>query len=106
MRDRRLVNVMFLVALPLLLVLAGAATAQAPDVAEFRAIYQELVEINTTDSVGDTVKAAEAMAARLRAGGFPPADVQVLSSAPRKGNLVARYRGSGGGKPLLLLAHI
>jgi acetylornithine deacetylase/succinyl-diaminopimelate desuccinylase-like protein len=106
MRDRPVVNVMCLVAATVLLVVAGAATAQAPDVAEFRAIYQELVEINTTDSVGDTMKAAEAMGARLRAAGFPAGDVQVLSSAPRKGNLVARYRGSGGGKPLLLLAHI
>src|SRR5262245_40950821 len=97
----------FLIALASVLVLAvGPAAAQSPEVVAFRAIYQELVEINTTDSVGDTTKAAEAMAVRLKAAGFPAADVQVLSSAPRKGNLVARYRGNGGGKPLLLLAHI
>ncbi len=108
MHGRLVERVALLIALAFVLVVAGVATAQAPapELAEFRAIYQELVEINTTDSVGDTAKAAQAMAARLKAAGFSGADVQVLSSAPRKGNLVARLRGSGGGKPLLLLAHL
>src|ERR1700754_3944497 len=69
-------------------------------------VYKELVEIDTTTATGDTRQAAEAMAARLRAGGFAEADVQVLSPAPRKGNLVARLRGSGARKPILLLAHL
>jgi acetylornithine deacetylase/succinyl-diaminopimelate desuccinylase-like protein len=69
-------------------------------------IYKQLIEINTTDSVGNTTTAAEAMAARLRAAGFPPADVQVLGPDPRKGNLVARLRGSSNQKPVLLLAHL
>ena len=70
-----------------------------------RSVYQELVEINTVDSVGSTTKAAEAMAARFRAAGFPAADVQVLvpAEAPSKGNLLVRYRGRGQGKPILLL---
>ncbi len=85
---------------------AQAAETPAPDLALFRDIYQELVEINTTASVGDTVRAAEAMAARLRAGGIPAEDIRVLASAPRKGNLVARLRGTGARKPLLLLAHL
>src|SRR6516225_9913774 len=38
--------------------------------------------------------------------GFAGADVQVLSPAPRKGNLVARLRGAGTRKPILLLAHL
>ena len=69
-------------------------------------IYKELIEINTVTATGDTAQAAEAMAARLRAGGFPDADVHVFSPAPRKGNLVARLRGTGARKPILLLAHI
>jgi acetylornithine deacetylase/succinyl-diaminopimelate desuccinylase-like protein len=72
-------------------------------------VYRELVEINTVDSVGSTTRAAEAMAARFRAAGFPAADVQVLvpPAKPGKGNLVVRYRGAGGaGKPILLLAHL
>ena len=46
------------------------------------------------------------MAARLKAAGFPDADVQVLSAAPRKGNLVVRLRGTGARKPILMLAHL
>jgi acetylornithine deacetylase/succinyl-diaminopimelate desuccinylase-like protein len=71
-----------------------------------RDIFKELIEINTTESSGDVTMAAEAMAARLRAGGFPAADVQVLGPVPRKGNLVARLRGTGKGRPILLLAHL
>ena len=71
-----------------------------------RDIFQELVEINTVTATGDTAKAAEAMAARLKAAGFSDQDVQVFTPAPRKGNLVARLRGNGSRKPILLLAHI
>jgi len=80
--------------------------ALAPHQQLLREIYQELIEINTTNSVGDNTKAAEAMARRLLAAGFPAADVQVLSPAPRKGNIVARLRGTGARRPLLLLAHL
>jgi acetylornithine deacetylase/succinyl-diaminopimelate desuccinylase-like protein len=87
--------------------LARASAAElTPQQRAFREIYTELVEINTTDSVGDTVKSAEAMAARLRAGGIPPADIRVISSGPRKGNMVARLRGTGARKPILLIAHM
>ena len=72
-----------------------------------RELLRELVEINTTDSVGDNTAAAQAMADHLLAAGFPAEDVQVLGPVERKGNLVARYRGRDSGrKPLLLLAHI
>jgi len=71
-------------------------------------IYKQLVEINTTDSVGDTTAAAQAMAARLIEAGFPADDVRVLvhPGNARKGNLVARLRGDGTMKPILLLAHL
>jgi acetylornithine deacetylase/succinyl-diaminopimelate desuccinylase-like protein len=71
-------------------------------------IYKELVEINTTDSAGDNTQAARAMAARLLAAGFPQEDVRVLvpSGNAKKGNLVARLRGNGSQKPLLLVAHL
>jgi hypothetical protein len=71
-----------------------------------RDIFEELIEINTVTATGDTLRAAEAMAARLTSAGFADADVQVLSPAPRKGNLVARLRGTGARRPLLLLAHL
>jgi acetylornithine deacetylase/succinyl-diaminopimelate desuccinylase-like protein len=84
----------------------AAAEGQNPQRQLAYDIYKELVEINTVTATGDTAKAAEAMAARLRAAGFADADVQVFSPAPRKGNLVARLRGSGARKPILLLAHL
>jgi acetylornithine deacetylase/succinyl-diaminopimelate desuccinylase-like protein len=71
-----------------------------------RDILRELVDINTTDSSGDNTRAAEAMAARLRAGGFAADDVRVLTPAPHKGNVVIRYRGTGAQKPILFLAHL
>ncbi|WP_454617416.1 M20/M25/M40 family metallo-hydrolase [Bradyrhizobium cenepequi] len=85
---------------------AVAAEGLSPERQFARDVYQELIEINTVTATGDTAKAAEAMAARLRDAGFADTDVQVLSPAPRKGNLVARLRGSGARKPMLLLAHI
>jgi len=72
-----------------------------------RAIFKELIEINTTDTpAGDVTKAAEAAAARLLAAGFPKADVQVIGPSAKKHNLVARLRGSGRAKPILLIAHL
>ena len=85
---------------------APAAEGLSPIQQQALDIYRELIEINTVTATGDTAKAAEAMAARLRAGGFADADVHVFSPAPRKGNLVARLKGSGARKPILLLAHI
>ncbi len=86
----------------------GAPTTLTPQQQAARAVYKELVEINTVDSVGDVTKAAQAMAARFRSAGFPEADVQVLvpPGKPTKGNLVVRYRGKNQGKPILLLAHL
>ena len=101
-----------IVAAALMQAAPSAAHAQAPQLTAdqklFREIYQELVEINTTDSVGDTTQAARAMAARLKAAGFSDADMQIIvpAGAPKKGNLVARLKGTGAKKPLLLLAHI
>jgi len=72
-----------------------------------RAIFKELIEINTTDTpAGNVTAAAEAAAARLKAAGFADADIQVFGPDPKKHNLVARYRGSGAKRPLLLLAHL
>ncbi|MEO8215652.1 MAG: M20/M25/M40 family metallo-hydrolase [Acidobacteriota bacterium] len=69
-------------------------------------IYKELIEINTTESSGNVTKACEAVAARLHQAGFSDSDVRIVGDVDRKKNLVARLRGSGQGKPLLLLAHL
>ena len=69
-------------------------------------IFKQLVEINTTDSVGSTTVAADAMAKRLLDAGFPADDVHVFGPNARKGNLVARMRGSGTQKPILFICHL
>src|SRR4029077_13928270 len=68
-------------------------------------IYKEFVEIQSGFTTGSTTHAAEAAAARLKAAGFPDADIFVGGPTPRKSNLVVRYHGTGARKPLLLLAH-
>jgi len=69
-------------------------------------IFKELIEINTTDSVGSTTVAAQAIAKRLLEAGFPASDVQVLGPNGRKGNLVARLHGTGARKPILFICHL
>ena len=96
---------------PFLTFVASPATAQTPLPPHdklLREIYQELVEINTTDSVGSCTDAAKAMAARLKSGGYSDADMQIIipPGNAKKGNLVARLKGTGAKKPLMLLAHI
>src|SRR5215472_1579644 len=71
-----------------------------------RDIFKQLIEINTTDSVGNVTTAAEAMAQRLRDGGFAEADLHVAGANDRKKNLVARFRGTGKRKPILFIGHL
>ena len=71
-----------------------------------RDIFQQLIEINTTDSVGNVTTAAEAMAQRFRAAGFAETEIQVLGPNDRKKNLVVRMHGRGKHKPLLLIGHL
>jgi len=80
--------------------------AQSPEQQLAREIFKQLIEINTTDSSGDNTRAAEAMAARFRAAGFPARDVQVLAPVVRKGNLVVRLLGTGTARPILFLGHL
>jgi acetylornithine deacetylase/succinyl-diaminopimelate desuccinylase-like protein len=70
-----------------------------------RSIYKEMIEVNSGFTTGATTPIAEAVARRLRAAGFPAADIFVGGAHPRKANLVVRYRGTGRRRPILLLAH-
>jgi acetylornithine deacetylase/succinyl-diaminopimelate desuccinylase-like protein len=85
---------------------APATPPGAGDLDLARAVLKQLVEIDTSQTAGETTAAAEAVAARLRAAGFPAADIQIVGPTAHKKNLVARLRGSGGRRPLLLLAHL
>jgi acetylornithine deacetylase/succinyl-diaminopimelate desuccinylase-like protein len=75
-----------------------------------RDLLEELVETNTEHSIGSTTKAAELLAARFRAAGFPASDVTIVG--PDTGldvkdkNLVVRYRGAGHRRPILLIGHL
>ena len=98
-------------ATPLVAALAPtAASAQDRSAVQqsAREIFRELIGINTDGDSGSTTVAAQAMAQRLIAAGFPAADVKLLGPAsnPKNWNLVARYRGTGKAKPILLMAHL
>jgi acetylornithine deacetylase/succinyl-diaminopimelate desuccinylase-like protein len=82
-----------------------AAQSQSPNPVAHE-IFKQLIEINTTDSVGNVTTAAEAMAARLRDAGFTGSDVIVAGPTDRKKNLVARIHGTGKRKPILFIGHL
>jgi acetylornithine deacetylase/succinyl-diaminopimelate desuccinylase-like protein len=88
---------------------ATLAQTPAPDEAAFRDLYKQLVEINTSRSVGSCTQAAEAMRARLLAAGIAAADTQILTpqDRPKDGALIALLHGRDPrAKAILLLAHI
>ncbi|MBI1405577.1 MAG: M20/M25/M40 family metallo-hydrolase [Caulobacter sp.] len=107
-------SVLRLTAATALLALGAASAAPAqdalsPDLVRFKGLYKELVETNTTLSSGSCTLAAERMAARLKAAGYPDSDIQIIApkDRPKDGNLIAVLHGKDPkAKPLLLLAHI
>ncbi len=64
---------------------------------------QELLRFNTTNPPGNEIAAAAYLAGVLRTAGYDPV---VLESAPGRGNVVVRMRGSGALPPLLLFGHL
>ncbi len=101
----------------------GACTTTAPNAtssvstdpgayeAEFRGLYKELIETNTTLSVGSCTLASERMKKRLLAAGYPESDLHILvnpkPNRPQDGNLVAILPGTDATKEaILLMAHI
>ncbi|MYM75646.1 M20/M25/M40 family metallo-hydrolase [Duganella sp. FT134W] len=88
---------------------AYAAQAADPTEPQFRALYKELVETNTTLSAGSCTLAAERIAARLKTAGFPESDLHLYADPahPKEGGLVAILPGRDPkAKAILLLAHI
>lgn len=96
-----------LIGLSFLAVPAAAQGTPTPFESRARDLLRELIEINTTHSVGSTTRAAEAMARHLRAAGFTDSDLIVAGPTDRKGNLVARLQGRDAGrKPVMVMAHL
>jgi len=75
--------------------------AASPKPADTRAILEELVRVDT--SHGNETALLKPVLARLKAVGIPG---EIVESAPGRGSLVARIKGTGAKKPLLLLAHV
>jgi acetylornithine deacetylase/succinyl-diaminopimelate desuccinylase-like protein len=69
-------------------------------------IFKQLIEINTTDSVGNVSTASKALAQRFQDAGFPASDLHILGPNDRKKNLVLRLHGSGKHRPVLLIGHL
>ncbi len=69
-------------------------------------VFKQLIEINTTDSVGNVTTASEAMAQRFRDAGYSEKDIFIGGPNDRKKNLVVRLHGSGKHKPILLIGHL
>ncbi|HLK70067.1 MAG TPA: M20/M25/M40 family metallo-hydrolase [Bryobacteraceae bacterium] len=89
-------------------VIGCCSAANMPPEAEqrlAREIYKDMIEIKSGVTTGATTPVAQAVAARLRAAGFPDSDIFLGGPAAHKWNLVVRYHGSGARKPILLLAH-
>ena len=92
-----------------LLAFPAAAQSPRPDQAQFRDIYKELVETNTTLSSGSCTLAAQRMAARLKAAGFADTDLHLIVTPanPKEGALVAVLPGRNPhAKAVLLLGHL
>ncbi|HEX4448713.1 MAG TPA: M20/M25/M40 family metallo-hydrolase [Polyangiaceae bacterium] len=68
--------------------------------ADTRAALDALVAVDT--SHGHETDVLKPLADRLR----PSMAVELLESAPGHGNLIARFKGSGAKRPLLLIAHV
>jgi acetylornithine deacetylase/succinyl-diaminopimelate desuccinylase-like protein len=105
----KILNSPFLIGLLCLGAVASSAASGQINDADWQLahdIFKQLIEINTTDSVGNVTTAAEAMAQRFRDAGFAEGDIHVLGPNDRKKNLVVRLHGKGLKKPVLLIGHL
>lgn len=98
-------------AILLTITLASGAGAQHLPQAErplAREVFQELIETNTSHSVGSTTAAAEAMQRRLLAAGFRANEIRVIGPSEKRKNLLVRYTGRQGSslKPVLFICHL
>ncbi|QNI32350.1 M20/M25/M40 family metallo-hydrolase [Alloacidobacterium dinghuense] len=69
-------------------------------------VFQQLIEINTTDSVGNVTTASEAMQQRFLDAGFSKVDMYLGGPNDRKKNLVVCFKGTGQKKPILFIGHL
>lgn len=92
-----------------LIALATSARAEEPGEAQFRSILKEMVEIDSSFDTGNCTTVTEKVAARMKAAGFPQADLHLFvpEGHPKAGALVAVYPGRDPKlKAVLMLGHI
>lgn len=85
------------------LLAAGAAFGQSsPQDLEMMKHYRALIQINTSSPPGNETLAVDYLRKVLEAEGIP---TKTFALDPKRANLVARIKGNGSKKPLLLMAH-
>lgn len=92
----------------ILLLFASSAFAQSqPDWKamhdEMLKFTQDLIRIDTSNPPGNETKAAQYIKDVLEREGIP---AQIYESAPGRGNVIARLKGSGKKKPILIMGHL
>lgn len=82
------------------------AASQTPDWAkvneEALQHFQALVRIDSTDPPGNETQVAEYVKKTLEAEGIP---VMMVAKDPARANIIARLKGNGSKKPLLIMGH-
>lgn len=90
-------------------IMPSASAQQVAGRDAFRAIYKEMVEIDSSPTTGSCTRVVQAAQTRLKAAGYADADVQLIipPGKPDDGNLVATLRAPGAKKKgVLLMGHI
>ena len=92
----------------ILLVLPGAAASQGPAVdwnqqkAEILRHFRALIQIDSSNPPGNETRVVEYLQRVFEAEGIP---VKTFALEPSRANLVARLKGNGSKRPILLMAH-
>jgi acetylornithine deacetylase/succinyl-diaminopimelate desuccinylase-like protein len=89
-----------------LLAIFASAQSLTPEKQLAKDVLKELVEINTTTDTIGTERAAQAVVARMRAGGFSEEDARVMGADAKHSNVFIRLRGRSAEKPIVMIAHL
>lgn len=92
--------------LPAVVLLVFPLTAQTPDWSkvneEALRHFQALVQIDSSDPPGNETRVAEYVKKTLEAEGIP---VMMVAKDPSRANIIARLKGNGSKRPLLIMGH-
>ena len=99
----RAIGVVIAVTLSVPIALLAQNGNHGPNHEETIRFLADLVKIDTSNPPGNETKAAEYIKGVLEREGIP---AEIIESAPGRGNVIARLKGNGSKKPLLLLAHL